>query len=140
MRRRLRGNPARVQGAMRRLLVRVQSLILIHGGTSQARHSEARCANAPAALTCALCDLEKAEWRRLLCDLGVLVPVERAFRDTASGPVLSVCRSFPSIVAQTLRSHELLLDTDALEGCAGSVRALREAIRRSARVRGLDVF
>jgi hypothetical protein len=138
LRRPLRGNPARVRAAVRRFLVRVQRLILIHGGTEQSRHSDARCGNAPAASTCALCQLETAERQRAAGALGVIV--ERVHCDTASGPALAVCRSLPSIVAQTVRSHELLLDRDALEGCAGSVRALEDAIRRSARVRGLDVF
>jgi hypothetical protein len=138
LRRTLRGNPARVRVAMRRLSVRVQRLILIHGGTGQARVSDARCNDSSAASTCALCDLQTAEWQRLPRGLGV--SVETVYRDTASGAALTVCRSLPSVVAQTFRSFELLLDTDALQGCSGSVHALLEAVRRSARVRGLDVL
>jgi hypothetical protein len=138
VRRLTRENPARVRLAVRRLLVRVQRLILIHAGSAHTQDSSARCARPGAAVACALCDLEKAEWKRLPRDLGV--PLEKAHRDTATGAALAVCRSFPSVVAQTFRSHDLLLDTDALAGCAGNVRALRDAIRRSARVRGLDVF
>ena len=67
------------------------------------------------------------------------VPLEKAYRDSASRAALTVCRTFPSIVAQTSKSHELLLDREALEDCSDSIPALREAIRRSARVRGLDV-
>jgi hypothetical protein len=81
---------------------------------------------------------EKAEWNRLRKDL--VIPLEHAFGDSASAGALAVCRAFPSIVAATPRSHELLLDADALNACAGDVQRLRDEIRRSTRVRGLDAF
>jgi hypothetical protein len=136
MRRSARGNVVRLRGAMRRLLVRVQRLILIHGDSACQPSSTV----APACAICALARFgldERPETTLLPRDLGV--SLERASRDTASGAALAVCRNLPSVVAQTVRSHELLLDAGAIRDCAGSVHALRHAIRRSARVRGLDL-
>jgi len=135
----------RIRVSARRLLVRVQRLILIHAGSSQANGSDGPCAQTAAlAGSCTLCELTRSvpsdapEWTRLPRELGV--PLEKAYRDSASRAALTVCRTFPSIVAQTSKSHELLLDREVLEGCSGSIPVLWDAIRRSARVRGLDVF
>jgi hypothetical protein len=129
---------------MRRLVVRVQRLIVIHGDPACAGSGDERfppgSTVAPACAICALARFglnEKPEPTLPPRDLGV--PLERASRDTASGAALAVCLNLPSVVAQTVRRHELLLDAGAIRDCAGSVHALRHAIRRSARVRGLDL-
>jgi hypothetical protein len=141
----LRGNAARARASLRRLIVRVQRLILVHGGSAGVSGGSGRCNRTTATDgACALCDISwsgqevKPQWRRLGDELGV--PLEKVCRDTASRAALAVCSNYPSIVALTARTHELLLDSYALEACSGSMQSLRDELRRSARARGLGFF
>ena len=135
----------RLRAAHRRHAVRAERLILIHSGRPHAISRYGPCVpTSHFARSCALCDViwtgltEKSEWNRLRKDLAI--PLEHTFENSAAVGALALCRGLPSIVVVTFRSHELLLDAEALRACAGDVPTLRDQIRRSTRVRGLDAF
>jgi hypothetical protein len=135
----------RLRAAHRRHAVRAERLILVHSGRAHAISRQGPCVPASNfAMPCLLCELmwtgpnEKTDWTRLRKELAI--PLDHAFEASAGVGSIAVNRALPCIVVVTVRSHELLLDADALNACAGDVQRLLEEIRRSARVRGIDTL
>jgi len=136
---RARGNAwHRVRNAIRRSSVAIDRLIFVYGTdllavveSRGARHPQGDAACALRAITHTGFD-ERNEWssirRRLLVTVHCLEP------SAAAQKLPGV--AIPCVLVQTPSGYEHLLDAAAIEGCAGSAKALREELLRSARLHG----
>lgn len=91
---------------------------------------------------CALCDIthgmlrRRAEWNAYVG--GLAVPFETFHRDDQPDAVRSASGDrAPVVLAETTAGHVVLLDTDTLDACNGSVDRLRRALEAAVVEAGL---
>lgn len=93
---------------------------------------------------CALCSIthglagEKSEWRSCRAEIGV--PIDVLHRNEIFGPMKElVGKSLPCVVAETAAGPRVLLTSDVLDRCRGSVDDFRGRLLTHAAMRDLEL-